>query len=200
MSFSSPSKCPDIGLCPGRAGNTPSFIPARVLIRSETTNRCIDVSSCSCLRVLGFPHSLRDGLVSLDCDHPVEHIWLYAGFDLGNPRIIKQLSRRLPKISRITVLLVAPEWPKYRKQTIDEFREMKLDSFGMMTRPIAHYDAHLVIERDTVQGRVLEDLAEGSAVVLNLMRCMMDRLNRVFIFKVMVSTTVWLIPPMITLD
>jgi len=124
-----------------------------LLIQSYLQDLSIDVTSCLRLKLLGFPDCSFIGVVPIDLDHPVEHIWIYSAPHSGNPELFDQLSRRLPKISRITVDIISSS-PAYHSRQINKFRRMRLDSFGLTMRPLTMRRSGfpiLVIERvDTI--------------------------------------------------
>jgi hypothetical protein len=114
----------------------------------------IDVTSCSRLKLLGFPDCPYIGVVPLGVDHPVEHIWIYSTGLFGNAKLFEQLSRRLPKISRITVEFLSSD-REHRRRRTNEFRRMRLDSFGLTMRPSVF--PTLVFERVDTDG-IMEKL------------------------------------------
>jgi hypothetical protein len=94
------------------------------------TNHDIDVTSCSHLKLLGFPAHPYIGVVPLGLDHPVEHICIFStGFPV-NPKLFEQISGRLPKLSRFTIEFLSDWTQEWRK-----FRGIRLKSFGLTTRP-----------------------------------------------------------------
>jgi hypothetical protein len=114
-----------------------------LLIRSVCPS--IDVRSFSRLRVLAVSeHRLRE-VVPLDCDHPLEHLWLYSSDVARNPGLIDEIMKKLPRILRITMDLSSATLD-LRTQRIQEFREMRLDSFGLALRPVKLSDTLLIIE------------------------------------------------------
>jgi hypothetical protein len=121
-----------------------------LLIRSTLMlNPNIDVISCSQLKLLGFPDYPDTGVVPLGPDHSVEQIWIYwTGFS-HHTELFMQLLRTLPKISRITVEPLSSNW-MHQQQRTDEFRGMKLGSFGLRMRPLTMRSSGfplLIIER-----------------------------------------------------
>jgi hypothetical protein len=106
-----------------------------LLIRTYMYSPLIDVTSCLRLKLLGFPDDSAIGLVLLGPDHPVEQIWIYSVGFTGNRDLYSQLAGRLPGISRITVEFLPSYWQHYWRR-IDDFREMRLDSFGLTIRPL----------------------------------------------------------------
>jgi hypothetical protein len=105
----------------------------------------VDVRSFSRLYVLSLHESQVYNVVPLDCDHPLEHLWIHLADISGNPALIDEVVERIPRIVRITMDLtvVAPE---RRRQRIQEFKGMRLDSFGLALRPIMVDDSLLVVE------------------------------------------------------
>jgi hypothetical protein len=107
-----------------------------LLIRSAYIPRHnIDVTSCTRLKLLGFPDSPFIGLVPLGPDHPVEHIWIYSPDSSGNPELFKPLSRRLSKISRITVDFLSCNSAHHSRRIVQS-RAIGLSSFGLTMRPL----------------------------------------------------------------
>ena len=122
-----------------------------LLIRSDLSDSRIDVTSCLRLKVLGFPDNLS--LVQLGRDHPLEHIWLYSAAVQRNPYLFEQLSRWVPKVSRITVEYPSSVFERHR-QRINKVKDMRLGSFGLSTKPFTHDDHFLVLEREGVLRRI----------------------------------------------
>jgi hypothetical protein len=107
-----------------------------LLIRSAYFPRHnIDVTSCTRLKLLGFPDCPFIGLVPLGPDHPVEHIWIYSPDSSGNPELFKPLSRRLSKISRITVDFLSSNSAHHWRRIV-QFRSIGLNSLGLTMGPL----------------------------------------------------------------
>jgi hypothetical protein len=115
----------------------------------------VDVTSCSRLKLLGFPYNLLTGVAPLGFNHPVEHIWLYCTFSLSNPELFKWLSRTVPNITRITVEFSDLQFYKSR---MEDLRRIDLDSFRLLTRSPAHSDRLLVFERERLAAGVTSGL------------------------------------------
>jgi hypothetical protein len=116
-----------------------------LLIRSRCVTFRVDVRSFSRLHVLSLPEDRLQEVVPLDCDHPLEHLWLYLANVSRNPRLIEEVVKRIPRILRITMDLSSVT-PDRRTQRIQEFKRMRLDSFGLALRPIKLGDSLLIIE------------------------------------------------------
>jgi hypothetical protein len=109
----------------------------------------IDVTSCTRLKLLGFLDCPFTGLCPLGPDHPVEHIWIYSPDSSGNPEFFKPLSRRLSKISRITVDFSSSN-SAHHSRRVAQFQAIGLRSFGLTMGPLTMRPSGfpiLVIER-----------------------------------------------------
>jgi hypothetical protein len=96
--------------------------------------------------VLSVPEGWLHGADLLDSEHPLEHLWLYLVNTSVIPRIIEEISEKLPGISRITMDISSVDQDR-RIQQAKTLQKMKLDSFGLAVQPIQYGGSLLVIER-----------------------------------------------------
>jgi len=111
-----------------------------------------DIRSFPCMKLLGIIDHRLAHVAPLDCDHLLEHLWVFLD---GDSISLKRVLERFPGISRITVDLSLATAERRRQHT-KEFRRIKLASIGLSIRR-ATYDGPIIeIERTTgVEGGIL---------------------------------------------
>jgi hypothetical protein len=117
-----------------------------LLVRSPCAGTTVDVKSFSRLRVLSVQEDGLHAVAPLDCDHPLEHLWLYLADRSMYPRLIEKILDKVPGISRITMDASSLNRDN-RMNRIQESEEIKFGSFGLTLRPIQQGDSLLVVER-----------------------------------------------------
>jgi hypothetical protein len=105
--------------------------------------------------MLGVREWRRQDVSPIHGDHCLEHVWLFLAAipgDYGTCRAygsIKEILEMFPGISRITVDLSLADRTRLARG-IGEFQRMRLDSVGLILRPVKAGDRHLVIEQASV--------------------------------------------------
>jgi hypothetical protein len=117
-----------------------------LLITSRYSELSVDVGSFPRLRVLSVHEYQLQKVVALDCDHPLEHLWLHLGDRSKNPGLIEEIVKRIPRIIRITLNLSFVT-PNRRTERIQELKSMRLDLFGPALKPVELNSRLLFIEQ-----------------------------------------------------
>jgi hypothetical protein len=149
-----------IGVCSDAALEILTVSPhlESLLIRSDRNrsdrNRQINVNSCSRLKLLGIHAAACDRVNPLKGAHPLEHLWVFIYDRLRDYRSLKDLLKRLPRISRVTIELSSSINEKGRIRITQDLKAINLVPIGMNMRPPVHGDSPLVIERSPASIRV----------------------------------------------